>query len=339
MYIVASGMVCSAGLNARSTCAALRAGIARFDETSYRDNNGEPIVGAVAPIFQGKVRFKERFFALLSMALEDCLKGVDRGLLGQVPLLVGLPEAGRPGVPGSVSTIIGVAQERLGVRFDPEHSRTLSMGHTAGFRALGVARELLRNPRVPACLISGVDSYMRAATLLWLEHHDRLKTPENSDGVIPGEAASAVLVTRSPVSGTGVRIAALGFGLEKAHLLSDEPLLGLGLTEAARGALAETGLQMHQLDFRLSDLTGEAYGFKEHSLMIARLMRGRREEFPIWHCADSIGDTGAAAGICQLAIGSAAFLQGHGPGSRALCATSSVPGDRAVAVLQCETTK
>ena len=136
-----------------------------------------------------------------------------------------------------------------------------------------------------------------------------------------------------------MRIAALGFGLEKAHLLSDEPLLGLGLTEAARGALAETGLQMHQLDFRLSDLTGEAYGFKEHSLMIARLMRGRREEFPIWHCADSIGDTGAAAGICQLAIGSAAFLQGHGPGSRALCATSSVPGDRAVAVLQCETTK
>src|SRR3989304_9758443 len=114
MYIAASGMVCSAGLSARSACAALRAGIAKFDETSYRDNNGEPIVGAVAPIFEGEVRFEERFFALLSLALEDCLKGMDRSPLGQVPLLVGLPEAGRPGVPGTVSTIIGVAEERLG---------------------------------------------------------------------------------------------------------------------------------------------------------------------------------------------------------------------------------
>lgn len=339
MYIAATGMVCSAGLDSRSASAALRAGIAKFDETSYRDNNGEPIVGAVAPIFEGEVRFEERFFTLLTMALEDCLKGVDRRVLEQVPLLVGLPEAGRPGVPDSVSEIIAVAEKRLGVRFDPEHSRTLSIGHTAGFRALGVARELLRNPRVPACLISGVDSYMRATTLLWLEHHDRLKTPENSDGVIPGEAASAVLVTRAPVGGTGVRVAGLGFGQEKSNVLSEEPLLGLGLTEAARGALGEAGVQMHQLDFRLSDVTGEAYGFKEHSLMIARLMRVGREEFPIWHCADSIGDTGAAAGTCELAIGFGAFLQGHSPGNRAVCSTSSVPGDRAVAVLHCETAK
>jgi 3-oxoacyl-[acyl-carrier-protein] synthase-1 len=133
---------------------------------------------------------------------------------------------------------------------------------------------------------------------------------------------------------TTVQVIGLGFGQEKATVSSEEPLLGLGLAEAARAALAEAGLQLHDTDFRLSDATGEAYGFKEQALAVARLHRVWKAEFPHWHCADSIGDAGAAAGVCQLVIASQAFRRGYAFGDRAICFTSATSEDRAVAVLQ-----
>ena len=55
-----------------------------------------------------------------------------------------------------------------------------------------MARELLAGRReFPACLVCGVDSYINARSLHWLDRNSRLKTPANSDGVIPGEAAAA----------------------------------------------------------------------------------------------------------------------------------------------------
>ncbi|MCK5245145.1 MAG: hypothetical protein KAJ90_07735, partial [Desulfobacterales bacterium] len=119
-----------------------------------------------------------------------------------------------------------------------------------------------------------------------------------------------------------------------ANVLSEEPLLGLGLTDAARSALAEAGIKMHEIDFRISDVTGESYGFKEQSLVIARLLRVHKEEFPIWHCSENSGDIGASAGISQLVVAFHAFLKGYAPGDRAMCYTSAVPGERAVAVIE-----
>jgi 3-oxoacyl-[acyl-carrier-protein] synthase-1 len=164
----------------------------------------------------------------------------------------------------------------------------------------------------------------------------------NSNGVIPGEAAACVLVERSEAEPKQVcvaRVVGLGFAQEKAPILSEDPLLGLGLTEAARSALAEAQLPMHEIDYRLSDVTGESYGFKEQALMLSRLLKVRRECLPIWQCADSIGETGAAAGVCQLVAAVHAWRKRYAPGKRAICCTSAVPGYRAVAVLQREVFK
>ena len=89
------------------------------------------------------------------------------------------------------------------------------------------------------------------------------------------------------------------------------------------------------MDWRISDVTGEQYGFKELPLVEGRLMRTvRKESQELWHGADSIGDVGAAAGITQLVMADAAFRKEYAPGDRAICFCSSVPGDRAAAVLQ-----
>ncbi len=338
IYFGSTGMVCSVGLTALSACAAARAGIAKFDELAYNDNRGEPIVGAAVSGLKGRGTRDQRLLRMSALALADCL---DRGgvIPKHVPLLIALAEPGRPGAGAQLEqTLIPRLERKLGVQFDPRRSRAILGGHTAGLEAVRAARDLLEEGGIPSCLVCGVDSYVNAKSLLWLEQHERLKTSDNSDGVIPGEAAAAIWVLRSPTSAPrpAVSLAGLGLGFEQAGVMSVEPLLGVGLTAAARAALAEANLQLHEMDFRISDVTGEAYGFKEQSLVVARLMRSRRDEFPLWHGADSMGDIGAASGVSQLVVACDALRRGYAPGSRVICFTSAVPGARAVAVVQRE---
>jgi 3-oxoacyl-[acyl-carrier-protein] synthase-1 len=335
MFIESTGMVCSVGLSAAAACAAMRAGIAGFQELPYLDDQGEAIVGAVVPGVPLDMTRSERLGDLLSMAIIDCLGQVGSGPVEHIPLLVGLAEPERPGATGLEDDIIARSFERVGSSFRPHGIRTIVKGHTSGFEGLRVARELFRNRGISACLVCGVDSYVNARSLLWLDQHQRLKTSSNSDGVIPGEAAAAVLVRHDtpPCADILTRIGGLGFAHENAVVMSEDPMLGLGLANAMRGALAEAGLKMHDIGFRLSDVTGESYGFKEQTLALGRVMRTLRTHLPLWHCADSIGDTGAAAGICQLVRAAHAFQKRYAPEGRGMCFTSGVSGDRAVAVL------
>ena len=132
-----------------------------------------------------------------------------------------------------------------------------------------------------------------------------------------------------------VQVAGLGFGQESATVLSEQPLQGRGLAAAARQALTESGLGFHELDFRISDVTGENYGFREHVLAEAKLARVvRKSPQPLWHPSENIGDSGAAAGVLQLVLAKAAWSRSYAPGPCAACFTSSVSGRRAVAVLR-----
>ena len=218
--------------------------------------------------------------------------------MDRIPLLLGVAES-RPSQNVDIHTedILRNVEARLQIKLNARRSITLPKGHTSGFEALRQARAMLQDPSIPACLVCGVDSFINASTLSWLDEHRRLKNADNSDGVIPGEAAAAVLLARN-TEGTErptLRVMGLGFGREDAGVLSEEPLLGLGLASATRLALTEASLGLHEVNFRVSDVTGEDYGFREQALVLAKVMRGRRENFPIWHAAASIGDVGAAS--------------------------------------------
>ena len=62
----------------------------------------------------------------------------------------------------------------------------------------------------------------------------------------------------------------LGFGVEKATIESEEPLRGDGLMQAIKGSLSDAGVDMSWLDFRIADVSGEQYWFKEASLAVTR---------------------------------------------------------------------
>jgi 3-oxoacyl-[acyl-carrier-protein] synthase-1 len=335
MLILSTGLVCSVGFTAATACAAMRARIAKFDDLPYYHLEGEQVVGAAVPCLECDFEDPKRLVEMLSLAVEDCLGNSRDTPRGRIPLILCLSEEGRPGG-ASGQTIAADVAARHGVMLDANRIVTVPKGHVAGFEGLRMARELFNGKGITECIIGAVDSYLNAESLHWLERHWRLKTSQNSDGVIPGEAAAAILVGVQSVAATPpiVRVGGLGFAREPATILSEDPLLGTGLAQAARAALEEGGIRFHEIDFRLSDVTGESYGFKEQALATARLHTIRRDDMPIWHCADSIGDTGAAAGLCQLVIAQHAFTVGYAPGNRALCFASAVSGERAAVVVE-----
>jgi 3-oxoacyl-[acyl-carrier-protein] synthase-1 len=325
------------GVGALQGGAAIRARMNRFRESGYTDDDAEPIVCSALSLLPDELSYPERALALLTLAVNDATKGQAVFMSTGVPLFVGLPAPERPG--GSLEEVVGQALARLGeesgLRLDAARSRGFPTGRTGGLRALAEARALLeRDVHLPGCLVAGVDSLVNAPALAWLARQGRLKRTGNSDGVIPGEAAACVFVTRKrQAEPLPLEVTGLGFAQEQATLDSDEPLRGLGLAKACRLALGEAGLELSEVDFRLADASGEGYAAKEVALASARLLRVRKESLPLWLPAESIGETGAAASVVALVLAAVGMRRGYAPGQRALICASSDEGDRAAAVV------
>ena len=89
----------------------------------------------------------------------------------------------------------------------------------------------------------------------------------------------------------------LGFGVEKATVESEGlPLRADGLTQAVKAAFADCGFGYELVDYRLADLPGEQYYFKEAALALSRTLRVRKERVELWSPADCIGECGAMTG-------------------------------------------
>jgi 3-oxoacyl-[acyl-carrier-protein] synthase I len=336
-YITSAGMVCAVGLSAEASCAAIRAGIAGFRQTKHLDQEQYYVVGAPVPGLPIDRRGTDRLIGMLAASIEDCLRNREVTDSAKIPLLVCLAEIGRPGIaPDAGAVVLAGVQDTLGRTFHPRLSTTICNGHTSAFDALKLARMCMQTGDAPGCIVAGVDSYLNSESLTWLGAHARLKTPTNSDGVIPGEAAAAIFASLEPTQPGSLEpcVIGLGFATEAASVLTEDPMIGLGLTSAARSALSEAEMEMHQVDFRIADVTGESYGFKEQALVVGRLLRTPKKNFPLWDIAGSIGDVGAAAGVCQLVIAHYAFRKNYAAGERVICCTSAVPGQRAVALIQ-----
>jgi 3-oxoacyl-[acyl-carrier-protein] synthase-1 len=143
-----------------------------------------------------------------------------------------------------------------------------------------------------------------------------------------------MLVSNQAMTPSSLGIRGLGFAVEEATVLNDEPLLGKGMAAAVEHALSEAALAMHEVDFRLSDVAGESYAFEELALAQSRLTRQTRESQDLWHPADTVGDCGATSGLIQVAWAEQAFARGYAPGSVALAHGSAASGARAAAVVR-----
>src|SRR5262249_18455684 len=188
-------------------------------------------------------------------------------------------------------------------------SGVVAYGRVGVSVALSRARAILTDRAATNVLVAACDSLLVGSTVKSLDREGRLLTTRNSNGFVPGEAAGAIMLTEE--SGRSLSCVGLGFGEERVTVSSEEPLRADGLTEAIRKALQDAGCQMHELDFRVTDISGEHYYFKEAALALTRTMHQRKPEFNIWHPADCTGETGAAAGIVALTVALTACRKGY----------------------------
>lgn len=336
VFLSCISLICPVGYSVASAAAALRAGIAAFSETSYVDTHGEPIVGAMVPALDLELRGQQRLLALIRLALDAIEPSLAEQLpWGRMPLILCTREAERPG-----AHLDGIAAKLhvpgRGALAGPRNAHVAS-GAASAIEAVAMARAALADHATPACLILAADSMIDARVLHWLDHSQRLKTGERADGVIPGEAACLAVVSRQPLpEAPAVSVRGIGVATESATVFNEEPFRAEAMKRALGDALRESGIAMHDVDFRLSDVAGESYGFEELALAQTRLMRKVRPSQPLWHAADCIGDCGAAAGLVQFAWAGQAFSRHYAPGPVAALHATSAFGQRAAAVVSAQ---
>jgi 3-oxoacyl-[acyl-carrier-protein] synthase-1 len=328
--IIGAGMVTGVGLDAPSSCAAIRCAIDNFSETRFMDKGGEWIIGSQVPLGQ-PWRGLPKLVHMVVPAIRECLAHAGGVSPERIPLLLCVAETERPGrLQGLDDELFSMVQAELGVRFHPG-SAVIPRGRVSGGLAMLHARQLIHDERAAFCVIAGVDSYLVAATLAAYEEKNRLLTSQNSNGFIPGEAGAAILV--GPQSPSDLLCLGIGAGEELATINSEEPLRAEGMVKAIRAALADAGRTMADVDYRITDSNGEQYWFKEAALAVTRILRVRKEEFEIWHPADCIGEVGAAIGPCALGVAAAASRKDYAPGPHPLCHFSGESSERLSLVL------
>lgn len=330
LAIMGTGLVTSVGLNAHAACAAIRAGITNPCETRFMDKEGAWIVSHTVALAQ-PWRGREKLARMAAMVIGEALADTPREDWPRIPTLLCVAERTRPGrIDGLEEQLLPEIRQLLDGAFSSD-SLVIPQGRVGVAVALLRARQLVYEADVPAVLVVGTDSLLCWPTLSGFEEQRRLLTNTNSDGFVPGEAASAVLVGR-PAAGPGLRIEGLGFAIEAAHVDAGEPQRGEGLSRAVGAALSDAQCGMHDLDFRITDISGEQYYFKEAALAFSRTLRQRKEQFDLWHPAECIGETGSAIGPATLAVADAACRKGYAVGPGILVHASNDAGQRAAIV-------
>jgi 3-oxoacyl-[acyl-carrier-protein] synthase-1 len=329
--IVSIGMVTAVGLDAPSSCAAMRARLDGFQETRFTGLGDGWLVGAPVPLPRNWIGEK-RMAHMAAAAICEAFDTVPEAR-GQTALILCLPEEGRPGRPvRDPSALLRHITEILEIGLHPS-SRIVAHGRPSGHAALDRARRLIASSEVPYVMIAGIDSYLTTDSIAHYLGESRLLTPDNPNGFIPGEAAAAVLCARSHNNGFGLY--GLGMAREIASIYNtdDRPLRGDGMTSAYRAAVAEAGIEMNRLGYRISDLIGEQYWFKQSALASIRLLRGRHEFQDIWSPAEALGNVGSAVVPLMMGMAWTAARKSYAAGNPILVEASNDAGACGAAVL------
>lgn len=331
--ITKTGLVTSVGLTAAASCAAFRAKVTNPTETRFVDASGKWIMAhqvELDPPCGGLAKLAR----MAVLAIEEALHDLPKADWGRLPLLLCVAEKERPGrTEGLDDRLFQLVQDTLGVRF-ASPSAIVTQGRVGVAVALSQARSLIAGSDVPQVLVVAADSLVTWPTLSRYQQADRLLTERNANGVMPGEGAGALLVGAAQGAAGELVCTGIGFGREAAHIDSGEPLRAEGLSQAVRACLGEAGRQLHEMDLRITDLSGEQYYFKEAALLLSRTMRALKSEFDIWHPAECTGEAGALSGAAVLATAWHAGAKGYSPGPNVLAHWANDAGQRAAVALR-----
>lgn len=338
--IIGLGVRCAVGLTGPSAAAAVRAGISGLAEHPYMlDKVGEPMMIAQEPTLDPGLQGPERFTQLAGPALREALGAlVERDIdLQSVHAVVATPES-RPGLPAGIEEALGRLVGSSARRKTSQRTAFLPYGNAAGLLAMKQARDVLQGGSSRFCVAGGVDSYLTADSLEWMDEQRILKSSANRNGFPPGEAAGFCLLTtgptvqefRLPVFGW---LETIGLAREESPIRTATICVGRGLSQAIQQATAPLRLPDERVDESICDLNGEPYRSEEFALTVLRTQKAFVDSSQFVTPADCWGDIGAASGPLFANLAVAAGLRGYAKGPRTLIWASSQGGARGAAVV------
>jgi len=190
---------------------------------------------------------------------------------------------------------------------------TVATACASGATALGVGAELVREGVADVVVAGGYDilcrfvmrgfDALRALTRDAIRPFDRRRT-----GLLLGEGAGLVLLTRDGAVGSGPRLGRLlghASGSDGSHISAPDPN-GRGLEYTVRAALAEAGVMPAAVDFVSAHGTATPHNDRVETLVLKRVLGRHAHEIPINSIKGYMGHTmGAAAALevimCLLA--------------------------------------
>jgi len=338
--IVGIGARTPVGLTAAASSAAVRATISAIGEHPYYvDKAGEKMCVARDAKLPPELGGVERFYELAKPAMEEALLPlIQSNTQISVPLFLGLPEP-RPGL------LKDLAQEMahlLDSYSDTANLRltitAFSYGHSAGLMAMEEACRQIRQKQLDYCLVGGVDSYMEAETLEWLDDEGQLMSGENRSGFPPGEGSGfCLLASREASRRYGLKVLAnvvkVATTIEKNRLKMETICIGEGLSSAFSAITNGLRLPEQKIDTIYCDMNGERYRTEEFVFTALRQQSAFANVHDTTHPADCWGDVGAASGPLFACLAVASSQRSYIKGPRSLMWTSSEGGQRSAALL------
>lgn len=340
VYVCSVGARTPVGAGWLPAAAAVRAGVSAIAaHPDWVDKSGGRVRVARDAFLDTDLDMTRRIVTMLKDAIDEAVP--DRTMLRpgwRLECWVGIP-APRPGVAASLGNTVTVAVAGvLGVALETVH--VLPYGHAAGAMAVQTAAQRVSQGHADLCLAAGADSYVGWDTLEWLDMAGRLMSAANRNGFPPGEGAAVCVVAGRRVAQALalalpelVRIAAAATAMEPQPALScDQPCIGVGLTEAIRGAVTGTA-SLGAVAITYCDLNGERHRNEEFVYTMLRTQDAFADANDYVAPADCWGDAGAASGPLYVCLAVAAAQRGYGRGRLPLLWTASDAGQRCAVLL------
>jgi len=351
LIISSLGMISSVGHDVINACAAIRAGFSRpalIDYYSLLDEKlHEPIALVGFPVQMCTEGFcaQAAWLRLAISCMHDLLHygnlpgKTDKifwertGLVGALPHVSGdrFHEDEKIDPAYLKEAVLNTLLESMSLSLRDENVSALSVGHAGTVYAVSEAQKMIEEHGLDRVIVLAVDSYLDPLTLEWLGAHERLKSDDNPQGLVPGEAAAAFMIEKKSIAeARGARIEAVitapACGVEVNHLFSDYVNNGRALSAVIKDTLARSNNGQPFTGIIIPDLNGENWRAMEYGSARAVLCdRISDDAFLITPCA-SLGDTGAASGSVAFCIAVRAFARHYLPDEQAMILSSSEYG-------------
>ncbi|HEV7135645.1 MAG TPA: hypothetical protein VGN43_03355 [Steroidobacteraceae bacterium] len=331
--IIATSALCSAGRGVEQLWASVRAGLSRIGSSHVIDRRSEPIrMGlvpqeALEPELPPEIEslpLPARARRMLRLGIPALRSVLEHAGAPPLRLYLGLPQLGREEAPWIRGFSLYLAKA-AGTTLDVPGCRVVPAGRAAALVALELAMGALEQDPSRPIVVGGLDTYLDLELLATLEAEGRILGPTVSDGFIPGEGASFVVLAHgSAAAGEGMAVAveAAASAQDPGHRSGTEPARGEGLAaaiELLRSRLPHSG---SVVGTTFAGLNGESFEAKQWGVARLRHADFFSPEVVVMHPADCFADTGAASGALLLSLGARAIARGERRGPALIWAAS-----------------